>query len=117
MQERQERLVKWLEGKEHVRIVGKDIDLEMSIAGRTFISCHGRGNVPDGEIFTGPVEDSVNGTVRFSFPCIWSGVEVDGVELVFEQGKVVKATAEKNEAFLHGLLKTDEGRAGWANSG
>ena len=109
MREHQERLVKWLEGKQHVRILGKDIDLEMSIAGRKFISCHGHANVPDGEIFTGPVEDSVNGRVRFSFPCIWSGTEVDGVELVFAQGKVVKASAEKNEAFLLGVLETDNG--------
>lgn len=109
MQENQERLVKWLEGKRHVRILGKSIDLEMSIVDRKFISCHGRGNVPDGEIFTGPVEDSVNGTVKFSFPCIWSGVEVNGVELVFERGKVVKASAEKNENFLLETLRIDEG--------
>jgi len=109
MQENQERLTKWLEGKKHVRILGDGIDLEMSIAGRKFISCHGRGNVPDGEIFTGPIEDSANGTVRFSFPCIWSGVEVNGVELVFEKGKVVKAKAEKNEELLRGILETDEG--------
>ncbi len=83
--------------------------LKCRIAGRKFISCHGRGNVPDGEIFTGPVEDSVNGKVRFSFPCIWSGVEVDGVELVFEKGKVVKACAEKNEEFLLATIMTDEG--------
>lgn len=109
MQEDQERLVQWLEGKQHVRILGQGIDLEMSIAGRMFISSHGRGNVPDGEIFTGPVEDSVNGRVRFSFPCIWSGVEVGGVELVFEKGKVVRASAEKNEGLLLEMLKTDEG--------
>ena len=93
----------------HVRIDGKSIDLEMSIMDRKFISCHGNSNVPDGEIFTGPVEDSVNGTVRFSFPCIWSGTEVSGVELVFEKGKVVRASAEKNEKFLLEMLKTDEG--------
>jgi aminopeptidase len=109
MQANQERLVKWLEGKQHVRISGKSIDLEMLIEGRKFISCHGRGNVPDGEIFTGPVEDSVNGRVGFSFPCIWSGVEVDEVELVFEKGKVIKASAGKNEEFLLATLKTDEG--------
>jgi len=109
MQANQERLVRWLEGKQHIRIAGKNIDLEMSIADRKFISCHGRGNVPDGEIFTGPVEDSVNGTVRFSFPCVWSGVDVDGVELVFEKGKVVKTSAEKNEELLLKMLETDEG--------
>lgn len=109
MQESQERLVQWLDGRQHVRILGTGIDLEMSIAGRKFISCHGRGNVPDGEIFTGPVEDSVNGTVRFSFPCIWAGTEVSGVELVFEKGRVVKASAGKNEEFLLEMLKMDEG--------
>jgi len=109
MQANQERLVRWLDGRRHVRISGKNIDLEMSIEGRTFISCHGLANVPDGEIYTGPVEDSVNGTVKFSFPCIWSGVEVNGVELVFEKGKVVKASADKNEEFLLTILSTDEG--------
>jgi len=109
MREDQERLVKWLEGKRHVQIKGKSIDLEMSIMDRKFISCHGNANVPDGEIFTGPAEDSVNGVVSFSFPCIWSGVEVDGVELIFEKGKVVKANAEKNEKFLLAMLSTDEG--------
>ena len=109
MQENQEKLVNWLEGKQHVRILGRSIDLEMSITGRKFINCHGRGNVPDGEIFTGPVEDSVNGKVKFSFPCIWSGTEVSGVELIFENGKIVKASAEKNEEFLLETLKTDEG--------
>ena len=109
MQANQARLIKWLDGKQHVRISGKGIDLEMSIEGRNFISCHGRANVPDGEIYTGPVEDSVNGTVKFSFPCIWSGIEVDGVELVFEKGKVIKASAAKNEEFLLATLKTDEG--------
>ena len=109
MQEKQAKLVNWLHGKKHVRITGKDIDLEMSIAGRTFISCHGQNNVPDGEIYTGPVENSVNGWVRYSFPCIWSGNQVDGVELVFENGKVVKASAEKNEQFLQAILNTDPG--------
>ena len=109
MQANQERLVKWLDGKQHIQISGKNIDLEMSIEGRIFISCHGLANVPDGEIYTGPVEDSVNGTVKFSFPCIWSGVEVDGVELVFEKGKIVKASASKNEEFLLTTLEADEG--------
>ncbi|MGB7536920.1 MAG: aminopeptidase [Anaerolineales bacterium] len=109
MQADQERLVKALDGKRHVRIAGEGIDLEMSIADRKFISCHGRANIPDGEIFTGPVEDSVDGTVRFSYPCIWAGTEVGGVELVFKKGKVVKAGAEKNEGFLQEMLKTDDG--------
>lgn len=109
MHEKQEHLVQWLDGKENVKITGNGIDLDMSIAGRKFLNADGRGNVPDGEIFTSPVEDSVNGIVKFSFPCIWLGVEVNGVELHFENGKVVKASAEKNEEFLLKIIETDDG--------
>lgn len=105
----QDRLVHWLDGKKKVRITGKEIDLEMSIDGRKFVNCCGSTNVPDGEIFTGPVEDSVNGHVKYSYPCLWSGVEVDGVEFEFEKGRVVKAKATKNEAFLLGVLDADSG--------
>jgi len=65
--------------------------------------------MPDGEIYTGPVEDSVEGTVTFSYPTIYEGHEVSGVRLRFEKGKVVEATAEKNEAYLRETLDTDEG--------
>jgi aminopeptidase len=109
VRDEQEKLIHWLEGKKHIHLLGQDIDLEMSIEGRKFENCCGQVNIPDGEIFTGPVEESVNGRVRFSFPCIWTGVEVSGVELVFEQGRVVKASAEKNEEFLLGILEVDEG--------
>jgi aminopeptidase len=90
-QKQQQNWIARLAGGDQVRVSGKDIDLSFSIKGRTFINCDGKKNMPDGEIFTGPVEDSVNGHIRFSFPCIWVGVEVDGVELTFEKGKVVKA--------------------------
>jgi len=109
MHDDQERLIKWLDGRKDVRILGNGVNLEMSIAGRKFLNCDRSFNVPDGEIASTPVENSVNGTVRFSFPCIWSGVEVDGVELVFENGEVIKAKAEKNEEFLLRVLETDEG--------
>ena len=65
--------------------------------------------MPDGEIFTGPVEDSVNGNVYFSYPAIYAGREVNGVRLWFEEGKVIKATAEKGEDFLLKTIDTDEG--------
>jgi aminopeptidase len=106
---RQQRFVDWLEGKKNVRLVGSNIELELSVESREFINCSGRNNMPDGEIFTGPVEDSLNGWVRYSYPCIWAGVAVEGAELVFEEGKVVEAKAEKNEEFLMGALKTDLG--------
>ena len=65
--------------------------------------------MPSGEIFTGPVEDSVNGWVRFTYPALYAGREVEGVELRFENGKVVEAHAEKNEAFLLEMLDSDPG--------
>jgi len=105
----QQKIVDWLEGKERVHVVGPETDLRLSIAGRTFINCDAKYNMPDGEVFTGPVEDSVEGHVYFSYPAIYQGREVSGVRLWFEKGKVVKATADKNEDFLLQTLDTDEG--------
>ena len=65
--------------------------------------------MPDGEIYTGPVEDSVNGWVRFTYPAIIQGRVVEGVELTFKKGKVIKATAEKNQSFLREMLEVDAG--------
>jgi aminopeptidase len=106
---RQEKIVDWLKGRERVHVQGPGTDLRLSVAGRAFINCDGRYNVPDGEIFTGPVEDSVEGHAYFSYPAIDGGREVVGVRLWFEQGRVVKASAEKNEEFLLKTLDTDEG--------
>lgn len=106
---RQQKLVDWLAGKKKVTVKGPHVDLTLSIEGRTFINSDGRRNMPSGEIFTGPVEESVNGWVRFTYPAIYSGREVEGVELQFEAGKVVSAHARKNEAFLHSVLDTDPG--------
>ena len=105
----QQKIVDWLEGKERVRVVGPEKELRLSIADRVFINCDGRLNMPDGEVFTGPVEDSVEGHVCFSYPAIYQGREVAGIRLWFEGGKVVKASAEKNEDFLLHTLDTDEG--------
>lgn len=106
---RQQKIVDWLKGKERVHLKGKETDLRLSIAGRDFVNCDGRYNMPDGEVFSGPVEDSVEGHVYFSYPAIYGGREVTGVRLWFEKGKVVKATAEKNEVFLNKTLDTDAG--------
>jgi len=106
---RMRMLTAWLDGKDQVAIKGKDIDLRLSIKGRTFITADGHENFPDGEIFTGPVEDSVNGWVRFHYPAIYAGREVTDVELWFEDGKVVKEKAEKGENLLTSLLNTDPG--------
>lgn len=106
---RQEKIVNWMKGKKHVHVIGDETDLHLSVAGRTFINCDCRCNVPDGEIFTGPVEDSLEGHVKFSYPAIFNGREVEGVHLWFEKGRVVKATADKNEDFLLKTLDTDAG--------
>lgn len=106
---KQQQLVDWLAGRDEVRIQGVDADLRLSIKGRTFINADGKRNFPDGEIFTGPVEQSVNGWVRFTYPAVIGGREVTGIEFTFEDGKVTKATAKKNEEALLGLLETDPG--------
>ena len=105
----QQKIVDWFKGKERVHIVGPETDLRLSIADRVFINSDGRNNMPSGEVFTGPVEDSVEGHVYFSYPAIYQGREVVGVRLWFENGRVVKATAEKSEDFLLQTLDTDEG--------
>jgi aminopeptidase len=105
----QQKVTDWLQGKNEVHVTAPETDLRFSVAGRTFINCDGHENIPDGEIFTGPVEDSMEGHVYFSYPSIVNGHEVSGVRLWFEKGRVVKATAEKNEDFLLKTLDVDEG--------
>jgi aminopeptidase len=105
----QQNIVDWLKGKEHVHIVGPETDLRLNIGGRSFINSDGKRNMPSGEVFTGPVEDSAEGHVYFSYPAIYRDHQVTGVRLWFKDGKVVKATAEKNEDFLLETLDTDQG--------
>lgn len=109
IRERQARLVAWLEGKSELVIQGANVDLAMSIEGRTFGNAAGKGNLPDGEIFTGPVEGSVTGWVRFTYPDYGTGVEIRGIELEFAEGAVVDATAENREDKLLERLDTDRG--------
>jgi aminopeptidase len=105
----QKKICDWLKGRKQVHVVGRETDLTLSVEGRTFENCDCHENVPDGEIFTGPVEDSINGHVYFSYPAIYRSREVTGVRLWFENGKVVKATAEKDENYLNQTLDTDQG--------
>jgi aminopeptidase len=105
----QQRLVDWLVGKDKVVVKGPNIDMQLSVKDRTFINSDGKKNMPSGEIFTGPVEESVNGWVNFSYPAIVSGREVNGIKLVFQDGKVIEASAEKNEPFLLQMLGLDPG--------
>jgi len=108
--ERQQRLVDFLNGKRDYRVVAANgTDVTLSVAGMKWINCDGHHNFPDGEVFTGPVVDSVNGTLHFSFPAVHHGREVDGVRLTFRNGKVVDASADKAEPFLFSMLDTDAG--------
>jgi aminopeptidase len=103
------RLADWIEGHEEVRVTAPGTDITLGVAGRKFIPCVGDHNMPDGEFFTGPVEDSVEGEVSFHLPAVIGGREVSGVHLKFESGRVVDASADRGEEYLVKLLDTDEG--------
>jgi aminopeptidase len=107
--EETERLAEWIEGHEEVRITAPGTDIKLGIAGRKFIPCVGDHNMPDGEFFTGPIEDATEGEVSFHLPAVIGGREVSGVRLKFEAGKVVDAGAERGEEFLIAQLDTDDG--------
>lgn len=107
--ERQREIIDWLQGRNQVVIKGNNIDLSFSIKERTFEPADGKFNFPDGEIFTGPVEETAKGFVRYSYPAIYGGQEVEDIELWFENGKVVKEKASKGGELLTKMLNTDEG--------
>jgi aminopeptidase len=105
----QEKLAKRLNKARTVRIKADGTDFTVGVKGRKWINCDGKLNFPDGEVFTGPVEDSASGTVKFSFPAVHLGREVVGIRLTFDKGKVVKAEADKGQDFLQTILRTDAG--------
>ena len=113
--ERQERVREFLQTKSELRFRapaadghdGTDLRVNVDPAKATWVNCSGHENFPDGEVFTGP--QGVEGHVNYSFPAVYNGREVEGVRLAFKGGRVVEATAKKNEAFLHEMLDQDEG--------
>jgi len=105
----QQRIADFLGTKQVIRLVAPDTDLTYHTAGRSWINADGRKNFPDGEVFSSPDENKTEGHIRFSFPAIYSGREVTDVRLVFQEGKVVQATAVKGEDLLQSLLDMDEG--------
>jgi aminopeptidase len=106
---RQDELVARLSSAEEIRIEAEGTDLRLQVAGRTWINSDGRRNMPSGEVFTGPIESSANGTIRFGIPSSPRGVEVGGVELKFVDGEVVAASAERGQDYLRAALATDAG--------
>ena len=112
--ERIERVGSFLDEVSELRVVAAETDLTIGVGGRQWIRSRGQENFPDGEIFTGPVETSVEGTIAFTYPAVFQGREVDGVRLRFEGGEVVEATATRGQDLLREMIAVDDGakRAG-----
>ncbi|MFC1962986.1 aminopeptidase [Chloroflexota bacterium] len=106
---KQGRICDRLNQSKEVRYIGQDTDLRFRCEGRKWINCDGKNNLPDGEVYTGPIEDSVEGTIRFTYPGIYLGSEIEDIVLRFEKGKVVEARAAKGQELLLKLLDVDEG--------
>ena len=110
LSESQERLVTFLNKVSELRFMtAKGTDLRLGVKARTWINCDGKENFPDGEVFTGPIEDATEGTVVFDFPSVHGGREVQGIRLQFKAGRIVEASAAKGEDFLLKMLDQDEG--------
>jgi aminopeptidase len=93
---------------DRVRIVGQGTDLNFSIRGIPTVSCSGKHNIPDGEVFSCPVRDSVQGHIQFNAPTIYQGSAFDSIKLVFKNGRIIDATGS-NPTRINEILDTDEG--------
>jgi aminopeptidase len=109
LSQQQQRLVDWLVGHKQVHVLADGTDLTLSIEDRVFINSDGKRNFPSGEFFTGPVENSVSGVIQFNVPASYDGRSIEGVRLVFREGKVVEASARQGQAFLEQMLEIDTG--------
>jgi aminopeptidase len=107
--ERIDRVADFLEEKRELRIMAEGTDLRLSTEGRPWLRAKGRENMPDGEVFTAPLETSVEGEIRFTYPAVFNAREVDDVRLRFAAGEVVEATAVRGEEFLRQMIDLDEG--------
>ncbi len=105
----QAKMIERIHGHHQITLRGPNVDLALSIKDRIFLNSCGKHNMPDGEIFTGPVEDSVQGWVKFTYPALYQGSAVEGIELTFDGGRVQKATAQSNESYLLEMLNADAG--------
>ena len=106
---KQAGMVRYLDKVGKLDFYGEDTELTMSVKGRKWINSDGKHNMPSGEVFSAPVEDSVEGHIRFTYPGIYQGKEIEDIALVFKKGKVVKATAAKGGELLQALLAIDDG--------
>jgi aminopeptidase len=106
---KQEKICRFLNTIQVIQVKAKDTDLTLHVNGRKWINCDGKKNFPDGEVFTSPIEGSVEGKILFSFPACYGGREVENVRLEFKEGKVTKSEAAKNQAFLKEMIAMDKG--------
>lgn len=109
LRERQARLIERLQDVRELRILAEGTDLTLQVAGRTWVNSDGKRNMPSGEVFTGPLESSAQGTIRYTIPSAPAGFDVAGVELTFRDGEVVEHRAERGADELERALATDDG--------
>ncbi len=103
----QQRIVDYLNQREHIVYKNDKVDISFSTKGRTWINSDGRANMPSGEVYTSPVEDSVNGYIKYTFPSIYMGTEVEEVELYVENGQINKWDAKRGKEFLDKIFAID----------
>jgi aminopeptidase len=108
MSKAMEPLKEYLEKTDFVRIIGPGTDLEFSIKGMPAIKCDGKMNIPDGELFTAPLKESVNGKITYNTPAVYQGYTYESIVLEFKNGKIIKAKANNTEK-INKILDTDEG--------
>ena len=108
MDKAMDALVELMNKTDKVRIVAKDTDLEFSIKGIGAVKCSGNMNIPDGEVYTAPVKNSVNGVITYNAPSIENGIKFENVRLEFKDGKIINATANYTDA-CNAIFDTDEG--------
>lgn len=109
MSQAQDKLVALMKATDKVHIKGPGTDLSLSIKDIAIVKCDGTRNIPDGEVYTAPVRDSVNGTITYNTPSLYQGTVYSGISFTFENGKIVKATCDGDQARLNKILDTDEG--------
>jgi len=109
MSKAQDDLFALMDKTDKVEIKGPGTDLTFSLKGISCVKCDGKRNIPDGEVYTAPVRDSVNGTISYNTPSLYQGTVFNNISLTFENGKIVKATCDNDDAKLEKIFNTDEG--------
>ncbi|WP_371805201.1 aminopeptidase [Candidatus Lokiarchaeum ossiferum] len=106
-EEKQDEIIEYLNSVQEIHVLGEDTDLHLSVNGRKWENCCGHRNLPDGEVYTSPVETSINGFIRFTYPGIYQGKEIKNIRLDFKDGRVIKGTAEEGQELLDSILSIE----------